>query len=63
MYGQNSFMNSLGGGQRPGAFGDLENRLSEDEKRMLQEFIKEEMEKNQQEQQGGIPPMGGRGMY
>jgi hypothetical protein len=62
MYGQNNFMNSLGGGQRPGAFGDLENRLSEEEKKMLQEFIREEIEKNKQEQ-GGIPPMGGRGMY
>ena len=42
-------MNSLTGGQRPGAFGDLENRLSEEEKKMLQEFIREEIEKNKQQ--------------
>ncbi len=62
MYGQNNFMNSLTGGQRPGAFGDLENRLSEEERKMLQEFIREEIEKNKQEQ-GGISSFGGRGMY
>ena len=62
MYGQNNFLSSLGGGQGLSSLGDLENNLSQEEKRMLQEFIQREIEKEKQ-QQGGIPPMGGRGMY
>jgi len=63
MYGQNNFLNSLGGGQGQSSLGDLENNLSEEEKRMLQEFIQKEIEKEKQDRGGGIPPMGGRGMY
>ena len=62
MYGQNNFLSSLGGGQGQSSLGDLENNLSQEEKRMLQEFIRKEIERNKEEQ-GGIPPMGGRGMY
>ena len=62
MYGQNNFLNSLGGGQGQSSLGDLENNLSQEEKRMLQEFIQKEIEKNQQDRGGGIPPMGGRGL-
>ena len=62
MYGQNNFLSSLGGGQGQSSLGDLENNLSQEEKRMLQEFIQREIEKEKQ-QQGGIPPMGGREMY
>ena len=62
MYGQNNFLSSLGGGQGQSSLGDLENNLSQEEKRMLQETQEREIEKEKQ-QQCGIPPMGGRGMY
>ena len=62
MYGQHNFLNSLGGGQGQSSLGGLENNLSQEEKRMLQEFIQKEIEKEKQ-QRGGIPPVGGRGMY
>jgi len=61
MYGQNSSLHSsLLGGQR-GTFGDPASKLSEEEKRLLEELIRKEVEK--QKQQGGISSFGNRGMY
>jgi hypothetical protein len=61
MYGQNSFLSSLSGGQRQGTFGNLDSKLSDEEKRFLEELIRKEVEK--QKQQGGLSSFGGRGMY
>ena len=62
MYGQNSFLSSLSGGQRQGAFGDLGSKLSDEEKRFLEELIRKEVEK-QKQQGGSFSSFGGRGMY
>ena len=61
MYGQNSFLSSLSGGQRQGNFGNLDSNISDEEKRFLEELIRKEVEK--QKQQGGLSSFGNRGMY